>query len=232
MSFTPACGLAVTSPAWATEWHQGQGRFAGYRWYGDVSVDNLNAILYGYAVYYDLGADEAQKKWIAHEVDLLVTHVLDNRCRIIDVDGEVTMWGHIGMDPDPSLDEYYRNLWRTRFAHHRMPVSAEWKPPLRASMYLLADLLIADHMTGKSRYKDFYRKVMARFGGNPDFPRWGGPFSLEKVARIDHSSEGQAYEACYILYRYLDLWREQRTGAADFVHAYWMGRYYGHLPEN
>ena len=29
----------------------------------------------------------------------------------------------------------------------------------------------------------------------------------------------------------LKLWREQRTGAADFVHAYWMGRHYGYVPE-
>ena len=30
------------------EWHQGQ--YSDYRWYGDVSVDNFNAVLYGYAV--------------------------------------------------------------------------------------------------------------------------------------------------------------------------------------
>jgi photosystem II stability/assembly factor-like uncharacterized protein len=27
----------------------------------------------------------------------------------------------------------------------------------------------------------------------------------------------------------LHLWREQETGAADFLHAYWMGRYYGYV---
>jgi hypothetical protein len=27
----------------------------------------------------------------------------------------------------------------------------------------------------------------------------------------------------------LRLWREEETGAADFLHAYWMGRYYGFL---
>jgi hypothetical protein len=26
------------------------------------------------------------------------------------------------------------------------------------------------------------------------------------------------------------LWRELETGAADFLHAYWMGRYYGFVP--
>jgi len=33
------------------EWHQGQGKFSDYRWHGDVSVDNFNAVLYGYAIY-------------------------------------------------------------------------------------------------------------------------------------------------------------------------------------
>jgi photosystem II stability/assembly factor-like uncharacterized protein len=27
----------------------------------------------------------------------------------------------------------------------------------------------------------------------------------------------------------LKLWREEETGAADFLHAYWMGRYYGFI---
>ena len=29
----------------------------------------------------------------------------------------------------------------------------------------------------------------------------------------------------------MKLWREDETGAADFVHAYWMGRYYGFVGE-
>ena len=28
----------------------------------------------------------------------------------------------------------------------------------------------------------------------------------------------------------LKIWREDETGAADFLHAYWMGRYYGFVP--
>jgi len=28
----------------------------------------------------------------------------------------------------------------------------------------------------------------------------------------------------------LKLWPEEETGAADFLHAYWMGRYYGFVP--
>ena len=30
----------------------------------------------------------------------------------------------------------------------------------------------------------------------------------------------------------LKLWREDETGAADFLHAYWMGQYYGFIGKN
>src|SRR5258708_25285680 len=86
----------------STKWHQGQGAFSGYRFYSDVSVDNFNAVLYGYALYYDLAADDAQKKIIARDVDRLMTHVLDNQCRIIDLDGKVTQNRHTHLDPPPT----------------------------------------------------------------------------------------------------------------------------------
>ena len=67
---------------------------------------------------------------------------------------------------------------------------------------LLPDLLIAHHLTGQTRYGDFYQKVVARFKDNPDRLREPGPFSLERLSKVNHSSEGQAYEALYNLIRY------------------------------
>ena len=208
------------------EWHQGQGPYAGYRWYGDVSVDNFNAVLYGYAIYYDLAADAEQKKFIAYDVDRLMTHLLDNECRIIDVDGEVTEWGHVGMDPDPSRDEYYRK----RFAQYLSRAGLEdapWKPSLRGSLMLLPDLLIAAHITGKACYSDFYRRVVTRCKDNPDLlrRRESGPFSLERVARVNHSSEGQSYEALYNLIRYEsdpELLIKYRSWVTDLWEMNWM----------
>ncbi len=134
------------------EWHQGQGQYADYRWYGDVSVDNFNAVLYGYAIYYDLAADDEQKKIIAQDVDRLMTHLLEHNCCIVDVDGEVTLWGHVGIDPDPAREAYYEK----QFARYRRfgftTVSAM---PLRQSLMLLPDLLIAHHITGKQHYLDY-----------------------------------------------------------------------------
>jgi hypothetical protein len=183
------------------EWHQGQGRFADYRWHGDVSVDNFNAVLYGYAIYYDLAADRAQRELIAEDVDQLMTHLLANHCRIIDVDGEVTKWGHVGIDPDPSRDDYYRKVYAARL-NRANAADDSWRPPLRASLMLLPDLLIAHHITGQARYLDFYQRIVARFKDNPDRLREAGPFSLERLAKVNHSSEGQSYEALFNLVRY------------------------------
>jgi len=206
------------------EWHQGQGKFADYRWHGDVSVDNFNAVLYGYAIYYDLAADTAQRRMIGEDVDRLMTHLLENHCRIIDVDGEVTLWGHVGIDPDPSRDEYYRKVYAEPLRRFGVQDEA-WRPPLRASLMLLPDLLIAHHLTGKARYLDFYQRVVARFKDNPDRLPRSGPFSLERLARVDHSSEGQAYEALYNLIRYEknpELLKIYRKWVEDLWEMNWM----------
>ena len=185
----------------STEWHQGQGKYADYRWYGDVSVDNFNAVLYGYAIYHDLAADRAQRRMLAEDVDRLMTHLLENHCRIMDVDGEVTMWGHVGVDHDPARDDYYRELYAKRFKRETAP-GEPWRPSLRASLMLLPDLLIAHHITGKARYLEYYQRVIARFKDNPERARDEGTAGLERLARVNHSSEGQSYEALYNLIRY------------------------------
>jgi len=181
------------------EWHQGQGDYADYRWYGDVSVDNFNAVLYGYSVYYDLAADDEQKKFIARDVDRLMTHLLDNNCRIIDVDGEPTQYGHVGIDPDPARDAYYEKIYGARMKFFGIASVAQ--SPLRANLMLLPDLLIARRITGSERYLELYRRVVERFRDNPEPEYFRRPFSLERLARTDHSNEGQAYEALYNLVR-------------------------------
>jgi hypothetical protein len=206
------------------EWHQGQGKFADYRWHGDVSVDNFNAVLYGFAIYFDLAADAAQRRLIAEDVDRLMTRLLENHCRIIDVDGGVTLWGHVGIDPDTSRDDYYQKFYAERLK--RLGVQDEaWRPPLRASLMLLPDLLIAHHLTGQARYLDFYQRVVARFKDNPDRLPRSGPFSLERLARVDHSTEGQSYEALYNLIRYEknpELLKIYRKWVEDLWEMNWM----------
>ncbi len=183
------------SGADSKHWHQGQGSYADYRFYSDVSVDNFNAVLYGYAIYYDLAADAEQKKIIAYDVDRLMTHLLDNHYRIIDLNGQVTQYGHVGIDPDPSRDKYYQDGADSEI--RRYITKPDWKPALRASLMVIPDLLIAYHITGRQRYIEEYRKLTTRFADNPEPARDTRPYSPERIAKVNHSSEGQAYEALF-----------------------------------
>ncbi|HTI49958.1 MAG TPA: hypothetical protein VL475_03365, partial [Planctomycetaceae bacterium] len=74
--------------------------------------------------------------------------------------------------------------------------------PLRASLMLLPDLLIADHITGNERYRAMYRRVIERFRDNPEPDFYRRLITPERLATLDHSSEGQSYEALYNLIRY------------------------------
>ena len=47
----------------------------------------------------------------------------------------------------------------------------------------------------------------------------GGPAGCYRSKDAEHWTE-------------IKLWREDETGAADFLHAYWMGRYYGIVGKN
>ena len=181
-------------------WHQGLGAYADYRFYSDVSVDNFNAVLYGYAIYFDLAADEEQKRIIAYDVDRLMTHLLDNHYRIVDLDGKVTQYGHVGIDPDPSRDKYYQDGGDSEIA--RYITKPDWHPALRASLMVLPDLLIAYHVTANTRYMDEYRKLTSRFADNPEPARDTRPYSAERIAKVNHSSEGQAYEALFNAIQY------------------------------
>src|SRR5262249_43176565 len=143
----------------------------------------------------DLAADAEQKQIIAYDVDRLMTHLLDNHYRIIDLDGKVTQYGHIGIDPDPSRDKYYQDGGDREIM--RFVTKPEWHPPLLGSLMALPDLLIAYHITGKPRYIDEYRKVVARFADNPEPAGDTRPYSPERIAKVNHSSEGQSYEALF-----------------------------------
>jgi hypothetical protein len=112
----------------------------------------------------------------------------------------VTQYGHVGIDPDPSRDSYYLNGGDKEIA--RYITKPDWRPPLRLSLMALPDLLIAHHITGKPRYLAEYRKVTARFADNPEPARDTRPYSPERTARVNHSSEGQAYEALFNAIQY------------------------------
>lgn len=118
------------------EWHttaDGQ-----WRWKGDTSSDEIVGHYFGYAVYYDLVADETEKQKIRGVVARMTDHILNNNYQLIDTDGKRTRWGwwapeDIWEDPDET--------------------------GLRA-LHMLAHLKTAHHITGNARYQQAYEELI------------------------------------------------------------------------
>lgn len=156
------------------EWHttvDGQ-----WRWKGDTSSDEIVGHYFGYAVYYDLVADETEKQKIRGVVTRMTDHILDNNYQLIDVDGKRTLWGWWGPD-------------------------AIWEDPdetgLRA-LHMLAHLKTAYHLTGNARYQQAYDELIAKH-------RYHLLMRNQKInypGRINHSDDELAFLSYYPLLIY------------------------------
>jgi len=105
-----------------------------HKWRGDVSSDQMDGVMYGYAWAYDLVADEDEKRAIAKNVADLVDAVLANGRRIIGYDGKPTQWGNY------------------------TPGYVKLVEPMNA-LILLQHLKVAHHVTGDDRFDREYRRI-------------------------------------------------------------------------
>jgi hypothetical protein len=114
-------------------------------WKRDASSDEIDGHLYGYAMYYDLAADESEKKRVAELVDKIVGGIVDHGFVLVDIDGKATQWGNWSpesLNGDPNWNE-------ERFGN---------------STEILAHLGVAYHVTKKQKYKDAAQLLITRHG--------------------------------------------------------------------
>lgn len=105
------------------EWHPTPD--GKWLWKGDTSSDELVGHYYGYALYYDLVANEAEKRDIRRVVSRITDYLIRNDYDLTDLDGKPTRWG-----------EYSERFFKTE--------EGKYEAPLR-SIQLLAFLKIALH---------------------------------------------------------------------------------------
>src|SRR5215471_4599748 len=156
------------------EWHDtADGK---WRWKGDTSSDEIVGHYFGYAVYYDLVADEAEKQKIRGVVTRMTDHILNNNYQLIDVDGKRSRWGwwgpeEIWADPDET--------------------------GLRA-LHILSHLRVASHITGDPRYEQTYNELISRH-------RYHLLTRNQKInypGRVNHSDDELAFLSYYPLLNY------------------------------
>jgi hypothetical protein len=156
------------------EWHDTPD--GKWRWKGDTSSDEIVGHYYGYAIYYDLVADEAEKQKIRGVVTRMTDHILNNNYQLIDVDGKRTRWGwwapeDIWADPDET--------------------------GLRA-LHMLSHLRVAHHITGNPRYEQAYNELISKH-------RYHLLTRNQKInypGRVNHSDDELAFLSYYPLLNY------------------------------
>jgi hypothetical protein len=160
------------------EWHDTPDGL--WRWKGDTSSDEIVGHYFVYPIYYDLVADEAEKRVLASTLGRITDHILDNDYQLIDVDGQRTRWGFwapdaIWEDPDETGLRALHVLSHLRVAVHMAPSSAA-----RAKYRAAYDTLIRAH-----RYHLITRNQKIMVPGS-----------------INHSDDQLAFFSYYPLLRY------------------------------
>ena len=117
------------------EWHESWA-MPGYRWMGDLSSDQFTGLVYAVTTYWELCADEAQKKVAAGFIDRMMGRCLENNFKIVDADGKMTLWGNFCPD----------------LPHE----------PLNA-LLILSHLKTAQHVTGSKTYEQAYKRLITKY---------------------------------------------------------------------
>ena len=153
------------------EWHQSI-VIPDYRWLGDLSVDQLNGWIIGLTDYYDFIADDVEKNKIMKAVDRVMSRILNNDMRIIDVDGKMTLWGNLSPNiPHESLN----------------------------SLLSLSNLKIAHHITRQEKYAIKYNQLINEFKFHEEAAL--AKVVSPKYA-INRSDDGLAIDALRMLHKY------------------------------
>lgn len=114
-------------------------------WKRDASSDEVDGHLFGYANYFFLAADEAEKKRVADQVDRIVGGIVAHGFVLQDIDGKATRWGNWSpesLNGDPTWNE-------ERFGN---------------STEILSFLGVAFQMTGKQKYRDAAAYLIEKHG--------------------------------------------------------------------
>lgn len=148
-----------------------------WRWKGDTSSDEIDGHLYAYSVYYDVCADENEKKEITTYVSEIMTGIVDNDFFLIDTDGKPTSWGRWNPDDFRGTGYFLKGL---------------------NSLEILSYLKVAEHITGDDKFTKAYRYLIKQhnYAHNTVMQK------LSHLGIINHSDDELAFLAYYPLLKY------------------------------
>jgi len=130
-----------------------------WQWLDDCSSDEIVGHMFAISIFYDLVADNKQKKRIQAQVTRIMNHIIDNDFHLIDYDGLPTRWG----------------VWHPDSINH----SKNWAYEKGLySLELLTHLKTAVYITGNEKFEKTYRYLIENhnYAENTVQAKIHGPF--------------------------------------------------------
>ena len=124
------------------EWHYCEGN-PECEWLGETSSDEMTGHYFAYGIYYDLVADEEEKKKIAKTVKSITDHIIEHNFHLTDVDGVPTTWANWEPDLLNNDDRWYYERGTN-------------------SLEILSFLKTTYHVTGEEKYNDVYKMLIKK----------------------------------------------------------------------
>lgn len=174
------------------EWHATpDGRWL---WKGDTSSDEIVGHYFGYALYFDLVANPAERASIGRVISRITDHLIRNDFQLIDLDGKPTLWG-----------KWNETYFKTPHGQHDGALN---------SIELLAFLRTAHHITGDEKYAEVCRERIAKGYAHraAQYRRNGG--------EINFSDDELAFLSYQLLFRY-ETDPEVRATVLEGLRATW-----------
>ena len=159
------------------EWHQSQSQ-PGWFWKGDTSFDELVGHFFAYSIYYDLVADDSEKKEIRGVVNRIIDRMIAHNFNLVDADGKVTKWGR-------GNPEYKKTGLREHFGRGPIALST------------LAIVEIAAHITERADLATIYQSLIEKNGYALDMYN----AKILVPGFINHSDDELAFLSYYNLIR-------------------------------
>lgn len=113
-------------------------------WLGETSSDEMTGHFYAYANYYDLCANDEEKKEIAEVVRKMIDHIIENDFHLVDIDGKPTTWAN--WNPD-DLNSNHKWIYEKG----------------TNSLEILSFLKTAEHMTGDKKYAAVFNDLLSNY---------------------------------------------------------------------
>ena len=157
------------------EWH----RSADKRWWwkGDTSSDEVDGHYFAYSIYYNIAANEEEKKEIREYVARITDHILDHDLHYVGPSGKPTTWG----------------VWAPAKLNHDLRRSGDRG---LNSLEILSHLKVAEHIVGKPRYTAMINELIEKHSYEMNTVHQKNAWPPEFV---NHSDDELAFLAYYPL---------------------------------